>query len=181
MDIPIQAERDIPNPPFPDAAILIDSGLCLYTARMEQSKRTLPILILALLCASCATPRRIPQSLSYFFQEPAAGAEPAMAEKVSERMAFWTEQKKGANLLLSRYRPDYFERARDAGIEFLRFGPDLLDADEKDFLIGDLDDFKRLNENDLKVLRRIMDSQKVGGLRARKDSRLRRPRDRQEA
>lgn len=113
-------------------------------------------LLLVFLCSSCLTNQRNPQKISFYNPESSSQKQKDTA-KISEKMVYWTEQRKGANLLMEKYRPNYFQDAKAAGIEYQRFGPDLLSANEKDFLLGDLNIFIQLNENDLQVLIQILD------------------------
>ena len=36
---------------------------------------------------------------------------------------------------MEQYRTDYFTEARNAGLQYIRFGPNFLPADEKDFFL----------------------------------------------
>ncbi|MBN1481209.1 glycosyl hydrolase family 5 [candidate division KSB1 bacterium] len=75
----------------------------------------------------------------------------------SEKMAFWSVQKRGANGALHKFRPEWFKAAADVGLEFIRFAPDKLPAAERDFLIGNADHFTSLNETDFALLGQILD------------------------
>lgn len=74
------------------------------------------------------------------------------------KMDFWSVQRKGANGALQKFRPEWFQAAADLGLEYIRFAPDNFPAAEKDFLIGDADDFTSLNETDFLLLQKILDT-----------------------
>ncbi len=73
-------------------------------------------------------------------------------------MLFWSTQKKGANGALNTFRPEWFAAAADVGLQFVRFAPDNLPADERDFLIGNADDFTGINDNDFALLWQLLDT-----------------------
>ncbi len=72
-------------------------------------------------------------------------------------MKYWLVQKKGANFFMEQYSPEYFINAKKMGLQYIRFGPNSLPATEKDFLIGDLDNFETMNMDDLEILLKILD------------------------
>jgi len=76
----------------------------------------------------------------------------------SQTPGFWSSQKKGANGTLHKFRPEWFAAAADAGLQFVRFAPDKLPADDRDFLIGNADRFTSLNQADLAVLMKVLDA-----------------------
>ncbi|MDC7240885.1 MAG: cellulase family glycosylhydrolase, partial [Spirochaetales bacterium] len=65
---------------------------------------------------------------------------------------------------MRQYRTDYFAEARNAGLQYIRFGPNFLPAHEKDFLFGDLDHFSQINREDLQLLLRILDDAHENGI-----------------
>lgn len=81
---------------------------------------------------------------------------PASAQ-ISTKMEFWATQKKGANGALNKFRTEWFSDAADVGLEFIRFAPDNLPANDRDFLIGNADDFTALDETDFMLLTRLLD------------------------
>src|SRR5262245_38675150 len=83
---------------------------------------------------------------------PAPSAAPARADK----MAYWSEQRRGANGEPTRLRPEWFQAAASAGIEFIRLHPDALPASGRDFLIGDANHYRGIPERDLAQLRAIL-------------------------
>jgi hypothetical protein len=72
-------------------------------------------------------------------------------------MDFWSTQKKGANGALHKFRPDWFEAAAEVGLQFVRFAPDQLPAEDRDFLIGNADNFTAINQTDLALLIKLLD------------------------
>ncbi len=81
------------------------------------------------------------------------------------KMEFWKTQRKGANGGLLTFRPEWFKAAAGFGIEYIRFHPDVLPADERDFLIGDADDFQALNSTDLQLLKKFLDEAESNNLK----------------
>ena len=86
--------------------------------------------------------------LIVFLQIPAFG---------NDRMAFWETQRLGANGFLFKPGPEWFEAAGKLGLEFVRLSPDRWESNERDFLIGDCDNFKKINSVDLAVLIEALD------------------------
>ena len=78
--------------------------------------------------------------------------------------SFFDTQRKGANCQNTRVTPEYWQAAAEAGIEFIRLVPDGWEADERDFLIGDADNFIRINRADLAVLERVLDDAHDAGV-----------------
>ncbi len=121
------------------------------------------ISFIAGMILSCTINHQIPEKVSFLEQmEPNSGLK--NSPEISEKMHFWREQKRGSNAFLHNYRPDYFKEAKAAGIQYLRYGPDLLPSDSKDFLIGDLDNFTHINQKDLATLRSILDDAYNNGI-----------------
>lgn len=127
---------------------------CLKDAPMEKIVLTL-IILLSIGCTTThiASPEIITLNQTLVHHE----WETLSEAKISEKMEFWLEQKKGSNFFMEQYRPEYFAEVKKVGIQYIRFGPNLLPASEKDFLIGDLDDFKSINKEDLATLVKILD------------------------
>jgi endoglucanase len=96
------------------------------------------LLLLALLSIGCHTNPDIPQPST-------------------DRMDFWQTQRKGANGNLTQVRPEWFSAAQKTGLEFIRFNVSWFVADASDFLIGDVDRFRTINQTDLAVLMRALD------------------------
>jgi hypothetical protein len=83
----------------------------------------------------------------------------------ADKMAFWSEQRRGANGEPTRLRPEWFQAAAAAGLEFLRIHPDALTASGRDFLIADADHYRGISEQDLTLLREILDEAHANDLR----------------
>ncbi|WP_291760576.1 glycoside hydrolase family 5 protein [Lysinibacillus sp. UBA5990] len=84
---------------------------------------------------------------------------------------FWNEQRKGTNFMNSTSLPENYEEANEFNIEFIRLAPDkwakerdfLFDAkpdanSNKDFLIGNADQYEGVVENDFKMLKEDLDA-----------------------
>lgn len=78
-------------------------------------------------------------------------------KQISQQMEFWQTQRKGANGNLTNAKPELFSAADSAGIQFIRFQADRLEAEDKDFLIGDADNFTNINQTDLTLLVEVLD------------------------
>jgi endoglucanase len=79
-------------------------------------------------------------------------------EITSEKMSFWQTQKKGANMNLTSVRTEWFEAAHKVGLQFIRFNVSWFLTDNKDFLIGDTDNFTHISQKDLEVLLEALDA-----------------------
>lgn len=84
---------------------------------------------------------------------------------------FWNEQRKGTNFMNSTSLPENYEEANEFNIEFIRLAPDkwakerdfLFDDkpdanSNKDFLIGNADQYEGIVENDFKMLKEDLDA-----------------------
>ncbi len=84
---------------------------------------------------------------------------------------FWDEQRKGTNFMNSTSLPENYEEANEFNIEFIRLAPDkwakerdfLFDdkpdaMPNKDFLIGNADQYEGIVENDFKMLKEDLDA-----------------------
>ena len=80
-------------------------------------------------------------------------------------MSFWSEQRKGANMNVSRHRPGHWQAAGELGLDFVRFMPERLPAEGRDFLIGDADSYRGLVEADLASLLRELDEAERNGVK----------------
>jgi endoglucanase len=83
----------------------------------------------------------------------------------ADKMAYWSEQRRGANGGPTRLRPEWFQAAAEAGIDFIRLRPNELSPSGKDFLIGDADRYGGIPEQDLALLRDILDEADRRGLK----------------
>lgn len=81
-------------------------------------------------------------------------------------MAFWQSVQRGANSF-NRLPPDdeYFAALRQYGAKWVRLSWDKWQADDRDFLMGNADDYTGLNPADMKVLTDTLDRAHRAGLR----------------
>ena len=84
---------------------------------------------------------------------------PAFAD---DRATFWNVQRRGANQFSNHERPERFQAAKQAGIQFVRLAPNKWLNGRKpselgDFLLGRPDHYKGVNQNDLDYLVGILD------------------------
>lgn len=75
----------------------------------------------------------------------------------NDTLDYFSTQRKGANGSMHKLRPEWFKAASELGLEYIRFNPDFLPAAEKDFLIGDADNFTEINQTDLTLLKEVLD------------------------
>jgi len=79
------------------------------------------------------------------------------------KITFWNEQRKGANYHNQVPTRNWWSAASDAGIKIVRLFPNNWQTQEKDFLLGDADNFEKLNEQDFQKLKEVLDqAQSVG-------------------
>ncbi|MFF2589884.1 glycoside hydrolase family 5 protein [Peribacillus butanolivorans] len=87
------------------------------------------------------------------------------------KIAFWDEQRKGTNFLNSTSLPDNYEAAKEFNIEYIRLAPDKWAKDRdflfndqadanpnKDFLIGNADQYEGIVEEDFTKLKADLDA-----------------------
>jgi aryl-phospho-beta-D-glucosidase BglC (GH1 family) len=103
--------------------------------------------------------------LTWIALVPIAVYSPPAPAAVTDKMAYWSVQRRGANYGGTRLRPDVFEAAAGKGIEFLRLHPDEMRPAERDFLIGNADAFTSINEADLTQLRSVLDEAEKHGVK----------------
>lgn len=70
----------------------------------------------------------------------------------SQKINFWESQQKGTNYFNATPTMEWFTSAADANIKFVRFTYAKWKGEERDFLLGDADDFKGINETDFQEL-----------------------------
>jgi len=73
------------------------------------------------------------------------------------KLAFWDEQRKGANGGAEDGTDGWFRAAADFGIEYIRLAPNTIKSDSRDFLLGDADKFFGIAEGDLQKLMAVLD------------------------
>lgn len=73
-------------------------------------------------------------------------------------MDYWKEQRRGSNGSFSTFRESWFKEAKEANLDYIRLITFELSSDKKHFLIGESDNFKKLNQVDLEYLRKILDA-----------------------
>ncbi|MDB6095760.1 MAG: glycosyl hydrolase [Francisellaceae bacterium] len=81
----------------------------------------------------------------------------SFAQDTSNKIDFWKSQKRGANIFNHKVSPEIIKIAKSYGIEFIRLAPDKFKSQQKDFLIGNADDYQRLVQSDLQNLKNILD------------------------
>ena len=120
--------------------------------------------MLALSSLSCqGTPEGVEKmDLAAYVDSDATALE---SEISSPKMDYWRTQRRGANSFTPQYKPDYFKAAKEAGIEFIRFGPNQLPSAERDFLFGDMENFTEINSRDLACLKDILDDAHSYGIK----------------
>lgn len=78
------------------------------------------------------------------------------AEKTDFKIKFWATQQKGANVFNKEIDRKNIVDARNYGITFIRLVPDKFITKNRDFLIGDADEYSGLVKNDLARLIEIL-------------------------
>jgi endoglucanase len=89
----------------------------------------------------------------------------------SSKIGFWAEQKRGTNFMNSKSIPENYKAANEVNIEFIRLAPDKWAKDhdflfndqpddhpKKDFLMGNADEYKGIDEEDFADLKSDLDS-----------------------
>ncbi len=74
-----------------------------------------------------------------------------------QKRDFWNVQKKGANIFNRHVTPEDIKAAKKYGIQFIRLAPDKFISVDRDFLIGNADDYHQFNKEDLDQLKKILD------------------------
>jgi hypothetical protein len=72
-------------------------------------------------------------------------------------MSFWDKQQKGANYFNAVPTREWFESAATANIKFVRLTYEKWKGAERDFLIGNVDDYTGIVESDLQKLLSVLD------------------------
>ena len=90
-----------------------------------------------------------------------ATSRPARAAK----MDFWREQRRGADYMNKTPTREWWVAAKEAGIRVVRLFPNMWPSAQRDFLIGNADEFERINEQDLKRLTEALDEAQSLGIK----------------
>ncbi len=75
----------------------------------------------------------------------------------NQKLAFWDEQRKGANGVGGIDANEWFGAAAGFGIEYVRLCPVTWSGVGRDFLIGDADNFTHIPSEDMKKLKAVLD------------------------
>ena len=75
----------------------------------------------------------------------------------SEKIEFWSSQRKGANGDGGKDPDKWFAAAADVGIEFVRLIPVNWESQGRDFLLGDADNFRGIPDQDFQKLKDTLD------------------------
>ncbi len=71
---------------------------------------------------------------------------------------YWSDtQRKGTNFFNETEVQERFDKAKAYGIEFVRLSPDKWHSDSRDFLLGDVDEFNKIDDADLQRLSATLD------------------------
>ncbi|MEM6863334.1 MAG: hypothetical protein AAF627_21545 [Myxococcota bacterium] len=88
---------------------------------------------------------------------PATPQTTASEDRSAAVAVYWDHPRAGTNMFSSFPSVRRFRAARDAGIRMVRLVPDPWQGLERDFLIGDADDYQGLVAGDLQRLRTVLD------------------------
>lgn len=80
-----------------------------------------------------------------------------LSHATEDKMTYWNIQRKGANFFNQTPSEDWFIAAKEAGIQFARLAPDKWPCEQRDFLLGNADAFKRISISDFEILKRTLD------------------------
>ena len=83
----------------------------------------------------------------------------------ASKIGFWEKQRKGANQQNERHRPEWYRAAGELGLDYVRILPDAWPADNRDFLIGNADNFAAINETDLALLIEALNEAESNGIK----------------
>ena len=108
-----------------------------HSGKLKQSERTtsfINLLISAVLLCLCL-----------------------VSEGQTSKISFWDNQQKGANYFNAIPTREWFESAATANIKFVRLTYEKWEGAERDFLIGNVDDYNGIVEADYQKLLRVLD------------------------
>ena len=77
--------------------------------------------------------------------------------QIYNKITFWDKLQKGANIFNQNVLQKDIKTAKDYGITFIRLAPDKFPSKERDFLIGNADNYTRLVQKDLNSLKKVLD------------------------
>lgn len=87
------------------------------------------------------------------------------ASTPNQKLAFWDQQRKGANGGGGSDPEQWFRAAADVGIEFVRLSPAGWKGAGRDFLLGNADRFEGIPEPDVRQLIEMVDIAEVNGIK----------------
>ncbi|RTK93497.1 MAG: glycosyl hydrolase [Rickettsiales bacterium] len=73
------------------------------------------------------------------------------------KINFWNAQQKGTNIMNLNVTLEDIRAAKNYGIKFIRLAPDKFISSNRDFLIGNADDYRKLIAEDLAKLKEVLD------------------------
>ncbi|MDR2398955.1 MAG: glycoside hydrolase family 5 protein [Endomicrobium sp.] len=77
--------------------------------------------------------------------------------QVDNKIKFWETRRKGANIFNVHIKENDVLAAKKYNIKFIRLAVDKFPTKQRDFLIGNADNYSGLEKNDLKFLKNILD------------------------
>lgn len=75
---------------------------------------------------------------------------------INSKFAFWDSQVKGCNIFNQNVDRETLQAAKQHGIQFIRLAPDKFASKEKDFLLGDADNYQAIAKGDLEKLKDVL-------------------------
>jgi endoglucanase len=81
------------------------------------------------------------------------------------KISFWNSQRKGANYHNSVPSQDWWLAAQAAGINVVRLFPNNWKKEQRDFLLGNADNYERLDEQDFRKLQQVLDQAQASGIK----------------
>ncbi len=112
--------------------------------------------------AACAAPTAARNAGAPSAAMEDAPAPPPAAE-APER--YWDTPRRGANYFARPMDDEWLDAAREAGIEWVRLAPAFWPTAERDFLLGDADEYHGLQAQDLAMLREQLDLAEAHGMK----------------
>lgn len=115
--------------------------MALYSSKpkLTKMKPILLLIILNLILISCETAKK---------------SEYQKSEQVEEddETPFWDEQQKGANYFNATPTEEWFDAALNTNIKFIRLTYEKWEGEQRDFLLGNADDYQGIVESDFQKL-----------------------------